>query len=128
MRACSTNGSACCGAPGIRSTPPGRRSLRSKPHYPRLADCGAKIFMDGAAIAGTAWSYQPWFKNGVIDPRNTGYPNMDPEVYRQMVRLFHQAGISVGTHAIGDRAIDWVVDTYAIVEKEKPIPGLRHSI
>ena len=94
----------------------------------RLAVCGAKIFMDGAAIAGTAWSYQPWFKNGVIDPRNTGYPNMDPEVYRQMVRLFHQAGISVGTHAIGDRAIDWVVDTYAIVEKEKPIPGLRHSI
>ena len=94
----------------------------------RLAVCGAKIFMDGAAIAGTAWSYQPWFKNGVIDPRNTGYPNMDPEVYRKMVRLFHQAGISVGTHAIGDRAIDWVVDTYAIVEKEKPIPGLRHSI
>ena len=45
-----------------------------------------------------------------------------------MVRLVHQAGISVGTHAIGDRAIDWVVDTYAMVEKEKPIPGLRHSI
>ena len=89
----------------------------------RLAVCGTKIFMDGAAIAGTAWSYQPWFKNGVIDPRNTGYPNMDPEVYRQMVRLFHQAGISVGTHAIGDRAIDWVVDTYAIVEKESPSPA-----
>jgi hypothetical protein len=45
-----------------------------------------------------------------------------------MVRIFHQAGITVGTHAIGDRAIDWVVDTYAEVEHEKPIPGLRHSI
>ena len=94
----------------------------------RLAACGAKIFMDGSAISGTAWSYQPWFRNGVVSPGNTGYPNMDPDVYRQMVRLFHQAGISVGTHAIGDRAIDWVVDTYAIVEKEKPTPGLRHSI
>ena len=94
----------------------------------RLAACGAKIFMDGAAIAATAWSYQPWFKNGVIDAANTGYPAMEPEVYRQMVRLFHQAGFSVGTHAIGDRAIDWVVDTYAMVEKEKPIFGLRHSI
>ncbi len=94
----------------------------------RLAACGAKIFMDGAALAGTAWSYQPWFKNGAVDAGNTGYPAMDPEVYRRMVRLFHQAGISVGTHAIGDRAMDWVVDTYALVEKEKPIPGLRHSI
>jgi len=96
--------------------------------HERLAACGAKIFMDGAAIAGTAWSYQPWFKNGAVDAGNTGYPTMDPEVYRQMVRLFHQAGVSIGTHAIGDRAIDWVVDTYALVEKEQPIPGLRHSI
>lgn len=94
----------------------------------RLAACGAKIFMDGSAMAGTAWSYEPWFKDGAVDSGNTGYPNMDPEVYRQMVRLFHQAGISVGSHAIGDHAIDWVVDTYALVEKERPIPGLRHSI
>jgi predicted amidohydrolase YtcJ len=94
----------------------------------RLAACGAKIFMDGSAISRTAWSYEPWMKNGVLDAGNTGYPNIDPQVYRQMVRLFHQAGISVGTHAIGDRAIDWVVDTYAVVENEKPTVGLRHSI
>jgi predicted amidohydrolase YtcJ len=42
--------------------------------------------------------------------------------------LFHQAGVHVGTHAVGDRAIDWVVDTYAQVLKEKPLHGLRHSI
>ena len=94
----------------------------------RLASCGAKIFMDGSAISRTAWSYEPWFKSGAVEAGNTGYPDMDPEVYRAMVRLFHQAGISVGTHAIGDRAIDWVVDTYAAVEKEKPTVGLRHSI
>jgi hypothetical protein len=45
-----------------------------------------------------------------------------------MVRLFHQNGVTVGTHAVGDRAMDWVVDTYAQVEKEQPRPGLRHSI
>jgi len=94
----------------------------------RLASCGAKIFMDGSAISRTAWSHEPWMKNGVVDDGNVGYPNMDPQVYRQMVRLFHQAGISVGTHAIGDRAIDRVVDTYAEIEKETPTPGLRHSI
>lgn len=45
-----------------------------------------------------------------------------------MVRLFHQNGVPVGTHAAGDRAMDWVVDTYALVEQEQPRPGLRHSI
>ncbi len=87
----------------------------------RLVACGAKIFMDGSTAARTAWVYEPWHKNSTeIDKGNFGYPNMDPEVYRQMVRLFHQAGVTVGTHAIGDRAIDWVVDTYALVLKETP--------
>ncbi len=95
----------------------------------RLLACGAKIFMDGSAIGRTAWVYQPWYKNTTqIDTGNFGYPSVDPEVYRQMVRLFHQAGVTVGTHAIGDRAIDWVVDTYALVLKETPTPGLRHTI
>ncbi len=99
-----------------------------KYQHGRLAACGAKIFMDGSAISRTAWSYEPWMKNGGVDAGNTGYPNIDPQVYRQMVRVFHQAGISVDTHAIGDQAIDWVVDTYAEAEKETPTRGLRHSI
>jgi predicted amidohydrolase YtcJ len=95
----------------------------------RLVMCGAKIFMDGSAIGRTAWTYTPWYKSLTeVDAGNVGYPQTDPEVYRQMVRLFHQAGWSVGTHAIGERAVDWVVDTYAEVLKEKPTVGLRHSI
>ncbi len=42
--------------------------------------------------------------------------------------MFHEAGVPVGTHAIGDRAIDTVVDAYAAVLKDKPTSGLRHSI
>jgi len=34
----------------------------------------------------------------------------------------------VSTHAIGDHAIDWVVDTYAAVLAAKPTRGLRHGI
>lgn len=93
-----------------------------------LAACGAKIFMDGSALSGTAWAYEPWLRDNAVVPGLVGYPSVDPEVYRQMVRLFHQAGISVGTHAIGDRAIDIALDTYAEVEKEKPTQGLRHSV
>ena len=95
----------------------------------RLLSCGAKIFMDGSGGARTAWLSREWNKNSTeIDRGNFGYPATDPEVYRQMVRLFHQAGVHVGTHAIGDRAIDWVVDTYAQVLSETPTMGLRHSI
>ena len=94
-----------------------------------LLSGGAKIYMDGSGGARTAWMYQPWNKNRTeVDGTNVGYPATDLEIYRQMVRMFHQAGVHVGTHAIGDRAIDWVVDTYAEVLKEKPTRGLRHSI
>lgn len=95
----------------------------------RLVSCGAKIFMDGSGGARTAWMYKPWNKNSTgVDADNHGYPSTDPEVYRQQVKLFNQAGVHVGTHAIGDRAIDTVVDTYAAVLKETPTLGLRHSI
>lgn len=94
-----------------------------------LISGGAKLYMDGSGGARTAWVYKEWNKNSTQkDTGNTGYPSMDPEVYRQIVRLFHQAGVHVGTHAVGDRAIDWVVDTYAQVLSEKPTADLRHSI
>jgi predicted amidohydrolase YtcJ len=95
----------------------------------RLLSCGAKIYMDGSGAARTAWSYEEWRKNRTeVDHGNYGYPAEDPQVYRQMVRLLHRAGVSVGTHAVGSRAIDWVVDTYAEVLRETPMRGLRHSI
>ena len=62
----------------------------------------------------TAWMHDDWNKNSTEkDTGNTGYPAMPPEVYRQIVTALHDAGVHVSTHAIGDRAIDWVVDTYA---------------
>ena len=95
----------------------------------KLLAGGLKLFMDGSGGARTAWVYEDWNKNSrERDEGNKGYPAMDPEQYREIVKMFHNAGIHVGTHAVGDRAIDWVVDTYAVVLKEKPTKGLRHSI
>jgi len=100
----------------------------------RLLSCGVKMFMDGSGGARTGWVYDDWLRNGTTrdvtstGAGNRGYPQTDPEIYRQMVRLFHEDKVPVGTHAVGDRAMDWVVDTYALVEKEHPLPGLRHSI
>jgi predicted amidohydrolase YtcJ len=99
-----------------------------------LLSCGAKIYMDGSGGARTGWVYDDWLSDGkapnltASGDGNRGYPQVDPEAYREMVKLFHENNVPVGTHAVGDRAMDWVVDTYALVEREHPKPGLRHSI
>jgi predicted amidohydrolase YtcJ len=90
---------------------------------------GVKMFMDGSGGARTAWMHQDWNKNSTEkDAGNSGYPAMPPDVYRRIVTALHDAGVHVSTHAIGDRAIDWVVDTYAAMLVAKPTAGLRHGI
>jgi predicted amidohydrolase YtcJ len=94
-----------------------------------LQSGGVKLFMDGSGGARTAWMYQDWNKEFTgRDTGNQGYPSTPPEDYRQIVSDMHKAGIHVSTHAIGDRAIDWVVDTYDQVLKATPTKGLRHGI
>ncbi len=90
---------------------------------------GVKMFMDGSGGARTAWMYDDWNRNRTdTDTGNKGYPALPPDAYRQIVRALHDAGIHVSTHAIGDRAIDWVVDTYDEILRAKPQRGLRHGI
>jgi predicted amidohydrolase YtcJ len=98
----------------------------------RLVSGGVKLYIDGSGGARTAWMYDDWNKDLTgVDTGNKGYPaNGDayPEIYKQQVEMLTAAGISVGTHAVGDRGIDYVVDTYAAALKAHPIKGLRHSI
>ncbi len=95
-----------------------------------LTICGAKILLDGSAMARTAWRNEDY----PVDPHKQdvpvgrGYSIVEPAQYTAMVKLFNAAGVSVGTHAIGDRAIDLAVDSYAEDLKEHPQTGLRHSI
>lgn len=123
---------------GGRTMDSGRETLQRLSAWPTppqslgdglLLSGGVKMYMDGSGGARTAWVHKEWNKNyRDVDPGNLGYPATEPEVYRRMVQLFHKAGVHVSTHAVGDRAIDWVVDTYAKVLQEKPTVGLRHSI
>lgn len=100
-----------------------------QPIHTNLVSCGVKYFMDGSGGARTAWMYSDWNRNSTeTDTGNKGYPLIDPEVFRQSVRLLNSAGIHVATHAIGDHAIDWVADTYAQVLKAQPNQHLRHAI
>ena len=90
---------------------------------------GVKLFADGSGGARTAWMYDDWnIGSAGVDKGNRGYPNIDPDTLRAMIMLYHRAGMHIGTHSIGDRTIDWVVDSYAAAERETPTKGLRHSI
>ncbi len=95
----------------------------------RVVSGGIKIFADGSGASRTAWMWQDWNRDhSGIDTGNRGYPAFDPELIRALILLYHDAGLHVGTHAIGDRTIDWVVDSYAEALKRNPVRGLRHSI
>ena len=98
----------------------------------RLVNAGVKLYIDGSGGARTAWMYDDWNKDLTsTDTGNKGYPaNGDtyPEVFKQQVTMLTAAGIHVGAHAVGDRGIDYVVDTFAEALKAHPAKGLRHSI
>ena len=94
-----------------------------------LISGGVKMYMDGSGGARTAWMHDDWNKNLTdTDTGNAGYPSTPPDEYRQIVTELHDAGVHVSTHAIGDRAIDWVIDTYDRALQAKPTRGLRHGL
>ena len=101
--------------PGAR---PHRRRCRRPPASlgdGRLISGGVKLYMDGSGGARTAWMHEDWNKNSdEKDTGNAAIRRLRPTAYRQIVDRLHNAGIHVSTHAIGDRAIDWVVDTYEL--------------
>lgn len=95
----------------------------------QLVSGGIKMAIDGSGGARTAWVYDEWNRDFTgTDHDNRGYPVIDPQVFREQFKLFHDAGLHVGVHSIGDRGIDWTVDTMAEALAAKPTKGLRHSV
>jgi len=95
----------------------------------RLIPGGIKLYIDGSGGARTGWVYDEWNKDFKdVDKGNYGYPVIEPGIFRQMVKMYHSAGFHISVHSIGDRAIDWVVDSYSEALKDHPIHGLRHGI
>jgi predicted amidohydrolase YtcJ len=96
---------------------------------PRLIRGGVKLFADGSGGARTAWMYEDWNRNRVErDSGNRGFPAFDPDTLRQMIRAYHDAGFHIGVHAIGDRTIDWVVESFRQALAATPVNGRRHSL
>jgi hypothetical protein len=84
----------------------------------------AKLFADGSIGGQTARMRLPY--EGSAD--NVGLWMMPPEELKAKVRRAHAAGFQVGIHAIGDAAIDLVLDAYAEAQAAAPRLDPRHRI
>ncbi|MGH7444862.1 MAG: amidohydrolase, partial [Longimicrobiales bacterium] len=75
----------------------------------RLQWGGLKGFVDGSLGSTTAWFYEPYLD----EPGTSGLMVTDTAALRSRIVSADSAELHVVVHAIGDRAIDWLLDTYA---------------
>ena len=87
---------------------------------------GVKIFTDGSAGGRTAAMTWPYLGDDPADKGLLCIPD-DAEVAR-MVLEAHRAGYTMAIHAIGDAAIDQVLDAYEAALDDTPDPDRRHRI
>ncbi|HEY3683137.1 MAG TPA: amidohydrolase [Streptosporangiaceae bacterium] len=83
-----------------------------------------KVFSDGSLIGRTAAMCCDY----VGEAGNTGFfQEPEPELRELIVRA-HLHGWQVATHAIGDRAVGFVLDAYAEAQRRLPRTDVRHRI
>ncbi|MHA1617129.1 MAG: amidohydrolase [Candidatus Njordarchaeales archaeon] len=82
---------------------------------------GVKIFADGSIGARTAALREPYHD----DPSNMGILFFSEEELEEIFRKADKAGLQMAIHAIGDRAIDQVIECLAKAQVSK---DLRHRI
>ncbi|NLW50466.1 MAG: amidohydrolase [Candidatus Brocadiaceae bacterium] len=85
---------------------------------------GIKVFADGSVGARTAALREPY----ADDPSTAGGLVCTPEALGERVRAAHQHGLQLAVHAIGDRAVDVVVDALRRAIESAPDRDHRHRI
>ncbi len=74
----------------------------------RLFWGGVKAFVDGSLGSTTAWFYEPYED----EPTTSGLMVTDTTELRDAIVAADVAGLHVIVHAIGDRANDWLLETF----------------
>jgi predicted amidohydrolase YtcJ len=87
---------------------------------------GVKLMVDGGFEGGHLSKpyLEPYGKGGTF----TGLTVSPPVAYTEVVRELNSKGWHVITHAVGDAALDEVLDAYAAADKDSSIKGKRWSV
>jgi len=83
-----------------------------------------KVFVDGGFTGPAAYTREPYLNQG--DYR--GYLNMPEDELISLLNEVHDAGWQMGIHAIGDAAIELVVDILSSTLERNPRPDHRHYL
>lgn len=83
-----------------------------------------KVFADGGFTGPAAYTREPYLNQG--DYR--GYLNMPEQELVSLINEIHDAGWQMGIHAIGDAAIELVVDTLVDALERNPREDHRHYL
>ncbi|GAA5038442.1 hypothetical protein HNP84_003343 [Thermocatellispora tengchongensis] len=86
---------------------------------PWLREAGIKLQADGGMTLRTAAVTEPYEGGGL------GLPAAEPERLTALVKTAAAHGWRVGVHAVGDAAIDTVLDAYEAAHAEHDIAGRR---
>ena len=79
-----------------------------------------KIFIDGTLGSGTALMFDPF----VDDPTTSGLSMMPYDEFERRIVVADARGFQTGTHAIGDKGNNWVLNA---MEKARQVNGARDS-
>ena len=87
---------------------------------------GVKLGVDGGFEGGLMREpyEEPWGEGGAF----SGLQTVSREPFVETVRALHASGWRVATHAVGDAAIDLVLDAYEVANADAPLQGLRWVI
>jgi len=99
-------------------------AARRRYHDDWIAAGAVKFFMDGVIEGHTAAMLAPYSD----DPKQIGSLFWDPAQYQQAVTELDKRGIQIFTHAIGDKAVRTVLDSYERAAKVNHTSDARHRI
>jgi len=83
-----------------------------------------KAFIDGTLGSGTALMFEPF----ADDPTKSGLPQYPEETFYELMEKAYANDFQVGTHAIGDKGVNWVLNAVERARKKHGQKDLRFRI
>lgn len=83
-----------------------------------------KAFIDGTLGSGTALMFESF----ADDPTKSGLPQYPEEVFYELLEKAYANDFQVGTHAIGDRGVNWVLNAVERARQKHGNKDLRFRI
>jgi predicted amidohydrolase YtcJ len=89
-----------------------------------LTRIGGDIFLDGSFRSQNAAIYQPYSD----DLNNYGHLFFTQEELKEFMGQAHSLGLQISVHAVGERAIDMLLDCYEQILRDSNVFDYRHRI